>query len=182
MLGALSPNDEDFSSPILKQLSYVADVLLTQTGTGNFCAWYYSQRRQLMARDEEASKLLKIENSIELSVELGGSIDYIIDVKTIENNAQSDSHKKVQFVEKREFDSPTQSVPTINQTLYKPPNIDMNGSEIAIKLPNSFTDSGFATTASPHQIFVPSADHHQPDDIHQHIINEYGNTDILYDD
>ena len=77
-----------FSHSPSKILYYITDVLLTQTGTFNFFAWYYTQRHQLLDNGDE--ELFNIEDS----VELGSDIEYVIDIHAFKDPKGKHGHKK----------------------------------------------------------------------------------------
>lgn len=141
----------------LKALHFVSDLLLTQTGTGNFFAWYYTQRHRLLNEDDD--KLFNMEDS----VELGSDIEYVIDIQALDLKKKKNGHKKKKSTLISIFTTPTTK--TTNGSSqggssipYKPPSIDVMASEPVLKTSDiSYTDENFLNETSNGQIFIESS-------------------------
>eukprot|EP01084_Bolivina_argentea_P283647 485856_1 len=135
-------------------MSYISDVLLTQTGTGNFFAWYYSQTRNRITEMKNSEKLFHNEES----VELGSDIEYVIDVKELRGKNKDKNNKikkKSTFV--NIFSSPN-SRKMSDDKLYKPPtlSIDVMAMEPVSKTSNVMTDVSYSDNID-NQLFVNSS-------------------------
>eukprot|EP01083_Nonionella_stella_P311482 1110880_1 len=170
------------------KLSLVADILLTQTGTGNFLAWYFSQRGQLAYIESKETRMFK-DGSEESSVmEMGSRSEDIVDVLK-HKHRKGNNEKRLKMFSAQTFSalSPSQTRST-NTAYYKPPSMDVNdvlamepmtilSTTSDYPLPRiSASDLDVNRHRSTNLIYVDSSHspNTKPDNMEVHIHNEYG--------
>lgn len=187
-----------------KTLYLTADILISQTGTGNFAAWYCTQRKAIQDQIQEDSKLFSLDEVSEIH---GGDVDYVINIQRDGRHSTTliESPSNTAFSNNKSAGGQSRSAISIFSSMtkrrsnrvssgnsddidseYEPPNVDVMAMEPVMKLSDvsfnvdmdnmPFNMESSNMDMSKSNIFNDSPTAmRQPSNMQQHIMNSYGN-------
>ena len=169
----------------IKIMSFICDILLTQTGTGNFLAWYFNERNRIS--ETSATTQHRLFNA-EADVELGNDIEYVIDIEDITKNTK---RKKKSTFSKFSIFSSNFSMKTSNRSQggvpYDPPEINQSESIDILAheprltsgaIPNFLYANSIGSDQSGTELYIDSSanlyNQPTPENMNEHIAKTYG--------